>query len=98
MLKREDYELLFEDYPDVLTVQELRKMMCGVGESTARHLLQTGHIEHFVIRCTYYIPKICAIDYLMSLHYRRYSKTLKHQIDTTPLKQKRAERSKKLND
>ncbi|MBR6314788.1 MAG: DNA-binding protein [Clostridia bacterium] len=97
MLKREDYELLFEDYPDVLTVQELRKMMGGVGESTARHLLQTGHIEHFVIRCTYYIPKICAIDYLMSLHYRRYSKTLKHQIDTTPLKQKRAERSKKLN-
>ena len=39
------------------------------------------YIEHFVIRHTYYIPKCCAIDYLMSKHYRIFKKKLRHQID-----------------
>ena len=30
-MKREQYELFFQDYPDVLTVPELRKMLGGVG-------------------------------------------------------------------
>ena len=81
----------------MLTVQELRKMTGKVNESTARLLLQTGHIEHFVIRCTYYIPKTCVIDDLMPLHDWLYSKTLEHQFDTSPLKRKRAEHSKMLN-
>ena len=84
-MKREQYELLFQDYPDVLTVPELRKMLGGVGEVTVRQLLRECHIEHFVVRYTYYIPKTCAIDYVMSKHYRQFSKKLKHKIDTSAL-------------
>ena len=80
-MKREQYEKLFESFPDVLTLPELCKMLGGIGDGTARYLLQGEYIEHFVIRHTYYVPKCCAIDYLMSKHYRIFKKKLRHQIE-----------------
>ena len=80
-MKREQYEKLFESYPDVLTLPELRKMFGGIADETARQLLRGDYIEHFVIRHTYYVPKSCAIDYLMSKHYRKLKQKLRHQIN-----------------
>ena len=77
-MKREQYETLFASYPDLLTLPELCDMFGGIGDGTARYLLQGEYIEHFVIRHTYYIPKCCAIDYLMSKHYRIFQKKLRH--------------------
>ena len=34
-----------------------------------------------MIRTTYYIPKIRAIDYIVGQHYRRYRHKLRHRID-----------------
>ena len=79
MTKRE-LKKLFRDYPDLVRLPELCAMMGGIGESTARKLLREGHIRSIMVRSTYYIPKTCIIDYLLSSHYKRYKLKLKHVI------------------
>ena len=80
-MTRFEYERKFEDYPDLLTLEQFRAMLGGIADVTARRLLQQGLVEHFMIRTTYYIPKIRAIDYIVGQHYRFYRHRLKHRID-----------------
>ena len=80
-MTRFEYERKFETYPDLLTIGQFCAMLGGIAESTARRLLQQGLVEHFMIRTTYYIPKIRAIDYIVGQHYRRYRHKLRHRID-----------------
>lgn len=80
-MKRVEYERMFADYPDVVTLPVFRKMLGGIGDSTARKLMQENRVEHFMIRMTYYIPKEKVIDYLMSPHYRRYKNKLHHRLE-----------------
>ena len=75
-MTRFEYERKFETYPDLLTIGQFCAMLGGIAESTARRLLQQGLVEHFMIRTTYYIPKIRAIDYIVGQHYRRYRQIL----------------------
>ncbi len=80
-MKRIEYEALLADYPDVVTLPVFCKMLGGIGDGTARKLLQENRVEHFIIRTTYYIPKEKVIDYLMSSHYRKYRNKLRHRIE-----------------
>lgn len=80
MKTRAHYEELFANYPDVVTLPEFRRMLGGIGESTARKLLQQNLVQHFCIRHTYRIPKTYVIDYVMSEHYAKYRKELKTRI------------------
>jgi hypothetical protein len=80
-MTRFEYERKFETYPDLLTIGQFCAMLGGIAESTARRLLQQGLVEHFMIRTTYFIPKIRAIDYIVGMHYRRYRHKLRHKID-----------------
>ena len=79
-MTRQDYEKRFLTFPDVVTINEFRAMLGGIGECTARKLLRGNHVEHFYIRGTYYIPKVKIIDYLLSPHYMQYRFKLKHRI------------------
>lgn len=79
-MSRKELENLFKSYPDVVDIQQFREMLGGVCEGTARKLLQEHLVEHRVVRCTYYIPKSCVIDYLLSKHYHNYKKLLKHKV------------------
>lgn len=80
-MRRIEYEHLFADYPDVVTLPVFRKMLGGIGDGTARKLMQENRVEHFIIRTTYFIPKEKVIDYLLSPHYRRYKSKLHHRIE-----------------
>ena len=80
MKKREYYEKLFQSYPDVVTLPEFRKMLGGIGDSTARKLIRENHVQHFCIRFTYLIPKASVINYVLSKHYAQYRKRLKVQV------------------
>lgn len=71
------YTRLFEKYPDVLTLDEFRAMLGGIGDSTARKLMQENRVKHYYIRSTYYIPKEWVIEYVLSKHYATYKKKLK---------------------
>ena len=80
-MTRQELEKFFRNYPDVVDIQQFREMLGGVCEGTARKLLQENIVEHYVVRCTYYIPKKCVIDYIQSKHYKKYSKLLKHKVE-----------------
>ena len=73
-------EKLFTAYLDVVTLPEFQAMLGGIGDSTARKIMRANKAKHFYIRCTYLIPKACAIDYVTSYDYLEYSKKLKARI------------------
>ncbi len=65
MLKQnEAYTLLFRDYPDVVSVKQMCKMLGGIGEKTGYRLLHSGKIKYFTIGRSYRIAKMHVIDYL----------------------------------
>ena len=74
-----DYKKALRDYPDVVTIGQLCKMI-RISDGTARKLVQQDLIPHFYIRTTYYIPKQNVIDYLNSDHYKQYRLKLKNSI------------------
>lgn len=56
---------MFEDYPDVVGVDEMRKMLGGISRKLAYRLLTNQEIKSVRIGRTYKIPKIYVIEYLM---------------------------------
>lgn len=54
---------LFEDYPDVMTVQQVR-MALGIGRTAVYRLLENHDIECFMIGNAYKIPKTCLIEFV----------------------------------
>ena len=55
---------LFAEYPDVVGVEELAKML-SIGRARALTLLKEGKIETFRKGRKYLIPKILIKDYLL---------------------------------
>ncbi len=79
-MTRTQYETLFAEYPDVVTLPQFCKMLGGIGDSTARKLMRENVVRHFVIDHGYMIPKTCVIDYVMSKHYKLYRLKLKAKL------------------
>jgi excisionase family DNA binding protein len=59
-------QVLFESYPDVVDVDDLRKMLGGISRKLAYRLLAEQTIKSIRIGRTYKIPKTCIIEYLTS--------------------------------
>ena len=85
-MTRKQYEALFAKYPDVVTLQQFCEMLGGIGDNTARKLIQENVVRHFVIDHGYMIPKVCVIDYVMSKHYKLYRLKLKAKLPESLLK------------
>lgn len=71
------YEKLFETYPDVLNLKQFRSLLCGMNEKMALKIVKDNLVNHFIIGRTIYIPKVYAIDYVMSAHYDEFTKRRK---------------------
>ena len=56
---------LFEEYPDVVEVTELRQMLGGISKKLAYQLLANQEIHSVRIGRAYKIPKISVIEYLV---------------------------------
>ena len=56
---------MFENSPDVVEVDDLRKMLGGISKKLAYRLLSDQEIRSVRVGRTYKIPKICVIEYLM---------------------------------
>ena len=56
---------MFEDYPDVVEVDDLRRMLGGISRKLAYRLLADQEIKSVRIGRTYKIPKLCVSEYLM---------------------------------
>ena len=80
MRDKQYYRKKFKEYPDVVTLEQFREMLGGIGDSTARKLMRAGRVKHFYIRDTYMIPKEYVIEYVLGEHYEEYKYSLKVQI------------------
>lgn len=61
----EYYNVLFKDYPDVVDVNTIKKMIPKIGKNKIYKLLKDKKIFSKRIGRDYYIPKICIIKYLI---------------------------------
>lgn len=61
--KKSKFAALFQEYPDVVSVPQLCKML-GVCKVNAYQLLHSGQIKYLRVGQVYRIPKLCVIDFL----------------------------------
>lgn len=54
---------IFEEYPDVMTVQQVRKAL-GIGRTAVYRLLENHEIGCFMIGNAYKVPKTCLIEFV----------------------------------
>lgn len=80
MKSRKFYKDLFADYPDLVTIDDFRAMLGGMGYVQACKLMKDKTVHHFFIHRTYMIPKESVIDYIRSPHYAEYRLKLKATI------------------
>ena len=62
---RELYQMMFPEYPDIVTVKELREML-GISRK-----LDYGYIHAVKIGTTLKIPKISVINYVMEKEVKK---------------------------
>lgn len=58
------YKVMFVEYPDLLTIPELKQML-GVSRHTAYSLVNDGYIDSLKIGNAIRIPKINVINYVL---------------------------------
>ena len=52
-MNRKQLEKRFSIYPDVVTLQEFRQMLGGIGDKTARKLVRENRVKHYYIRISH---------------------------------------------
>lgn len=63
-MDRNIYDVMFENYKDLVGINELREMLGGIGRNKAYGLLKANKIKYVKIGSNYKIPKKCVIEYL----------------------------------
>lgn len=61
---RELYKMMFPDYPDIVTVNQLQKML-GISRHLAYKLIDYGEIQAVKIGRSPKIPKVSVINYVI---------------------------------
>lgn len=62
---KEKYDFMFTDYPDIVTVTQLRKML-GISRHLAYDLIAQKKIKAFELGNAYKILKLDVIDYILN--------------------------------
>ena len=63
-----DYENALKDYPDVLTIEHLQKIL-SIGRSKAYSLIKSGNIKYFRLGRQIRIPKAYLLDFISEKCY-----------------------------
>lgn len=63
---KENYSLMFTNYPDIVDISQMRKMLGNIGITLAYKLLKEKRIKSIKIGREYRIPKSCIIEYLLN--------------------------------
>ena len=64
MKAQDAYKIMFRDYPDVVTVEQMCEMLGGISIKTGYRLLKNGTIKSVVVGRRYRIPKLYVFEYL----------------------------------
>ena len=62
---KELYKLMFPDYPDIVTVAQLQKML-GISRQLTYKLIGDGYIPGVKIGNAFRVPKVNDINYVLS--------------------------------
>ena len=57
-------ETMFAEYPDVVGIEEIRKML-GIGREKAYSLVKSGELKRIPCSRSIKVPKVSVIDYLL---------------------------------
>lgn len=63
---KESYTLMFTDYPDIVNLTQMRKMLGGISNSLAYRMLREKKIKSKKVGKEYKIPKVNVIKYVMT--------------------------------
>ena len=63
---KETYTLMFTDYPDIVNLVQMRKMLGGISNTLAYRILKENIIKSRKVGREYKIPKVNVIDYMMA--------------------------------
>lgn len=61
--QREAYKVMLKDYPDVLNIEQMCRVL-GVSTKTGYRILKEGRIQNLKVGRSYRIPKIHILTYL----------------------------------
>lgn len=62
---KQEIVAVFNEYPDIVEVELLCKMLGGISKKLAYRLLAENEIHSVRVGRSYKIPKVCIIDYLI---------------------------------
>ena len=60
------YTLMFTDYPDIVNLVQMRKMLGGISNTLAYRMLREKKIKSKKVGREYKIPKVNVIKYMMA--------------------------------
>ncbi len=63
---KESYTLMFTDFPDIVNLTQMRKMLGGISNSLAYRMLREKKIKSKKVGREYKIPKVNVIKYVMT--------------------------------
>lgn len=63
---KESYTLMFTDYPDIVNLTQMKKMLGGISNSLAYRMLREKKIKSKKVGREYKIPKVNIIKYVMT--------------------------------
>lgn len=63
---KETYTLMFTDYPDIVNLVQMRKMLGGISNTLAYRMLREKKIKSKKVGREYKIPKVNVIKYMMA--------------------------------
>ena len=63
---KETFTLMFTDYPDIVNLTQMRKMLGGISNSLAYRMLREKKIKSKKVGREYKIPKVNVIKYVMT--------------------------------
>lgn len=63
---KESYTLMFTDYPDIVNLTQMRKMLGEISNSLAYRMLREKKIKSKKVGREYKIPKVNVIKYVMT--------------------------------
>ena len=63
---KETYTLMVTDYPDIVNLVQMRKMLGGISNTLAYRMLREKKIKSKKVGREYKIPKVNVIKYVMT--------------------------------
>ena len=60
---KELYQMMFPNYPDIVTVKQLREML-GISRQLAYDLINDGELQAIKIGTSFKIPKVSVINFV----------------------------------